>query len=171
VDTWVRTQTPFVLITWAVRHLIADVEHQEQKPFAHAFLEQQLTEYFLYAAHLLTCGFSHLEAYSNTQGIIPGVWPQFATSEIMIRQEILAAEMHEPPFFIVHRDAIGKMPPECSGLIADFWARRGFFETKQDALAAMQRLKLSMEQTRSEPPPRRYFSRRATSRAFPLGAI
>ena len=70
--------TPFVLITWAVRHLIADLEHREQKPFAQAFLDRQLTEYFLYAAHLITCGVPHLEAYANIQKMVPVIWPDCA---------------------------------------------------------------------------------------------
>jgi hypothetical protein len=75
-SSWMPTGTPFVLITWVVRHMILEVENREQKPFAQAFLERQLTEYFLYAAHLITCGVPHLEAYSNTQGIAPVIWPR-----------------------------------------------------------------------------------------------
>jgi hypothetical protein len=141
VDLWMASATPFVLITWAVRHLIADIEHQEQKPFEQAFLERQLTEYFLYAAHLIACGVPHLEAYSNTHKIVPIIWPELAPDCELNQEKILAAERHEAPFFGVHRRAIDSMPRECADLIADFWTRHCLFETIQDALAAMERIK------------------------------
>ena len=141
VDLWMPTATPFILITWAVRHLIADVEHREQKPFGEALLNRQLTEYFLYAAHLITCGVPHLEAYSNTQTIVPVIWPESARDIRLVQENVLAAEIHEAPLFGVHRRAIDAMPPDCCNLIAEFWTRHHLFESEQHALAAMERLK------------------------------
>jgi hypothetical protein len=138
---WLPTVTPFVLITWAVRHLIVDIEQREQKPFERVFLDRKLTEYFLYAAHLITCGVPHLEAYSNTQARVPVIWPELAGHKNLVQENIFFADTNAAPVFGVHRDAIRTMPPECMDLIADLWKRRHLFESTQAALAAMWRLR------------------------------
>jgi hypothetical protein len=82
-----------------------------------------------------------LEAYSNTPKVAPVIWPEIARCDKLVRENILAAETHEAPFFGVHRRSIATMPPECANLIADFWTRHLLFDSNRDALAAMERLK------------------------------
>jgi hypothetical protein len=141
LDDWMPTTTPFILMTWAVRHLTAEIEHRERKPFAQAFLDRQLTEYFSYAAHLIKCGISHREAYSDSQKVVPVIWEEQGPYAKLVRQIIRAAETHEAPVFGVHRGAIDAMPPECGNRLADFWTQHRLFESRRDALAAMERLR------------------------------
>jgi len=44
----------------------------------------------------------------------------------------------------VHRGAVAVMPHECAILVADFWTRHNLFQSRQDALAAVERLKAAL---------------------------
>lgn len=119
--SFVPTVTPFVMITKAVLELIDHVEAREGMSFATAFLDHQLTEFFLYASFMLARGrldydFSGQECHT--------VWDVLHDDEY-VHERIIRTELYRLPFFSVHRRAVPMLSKQACQEIGNFFARRG----------------------------------------------
>ena len=56
MDLFLPTAPPFAMDTASVLEVVDFLERKEGRPFAEAFIDRQLTEFFLYAARLVSLG-------------------------------------------------------------------------------------------------------------------
>ncbi len=126
------TVTPFVLDTPVVRDLVADLEAREGRPFPEVFVEQQLTEFFLYAGWIVARGTPLEEFFHLHQPRCPIVWPGRA-DQAGVDEAVATATARGAPLFAVHRRALVKLDQPATEALADFWVSVGLFP---DRLAA-----------------------------------
>jgi Family of unknown function (DUF6492) len=133
LNLFVGTTPPFTIYKDVVLRLIRYVEEREGRPFAEAFLDRRLTEFFAYGAFILAAGGQYQDMYDLDQPRTPTVWddPANALSCLMAVDE---AESCERPFFAIHRRACARLPEDARHVIAQFWRRRGLFDRTSDAL-------------------------------------
>jgi Family of unknown function (DUF6492) len=132
ISWFTRTHPPFTILTDEARELIRHVEQKEAGPFASAFLDRKLSEFFLYSGFLVSKG-TLRSIYNLEQPEEAQVWPGDA-SESACAKAIVRTTQTESPFMTVHRQAIAKMDQRGQQLIADFWYSRGLFATAKDGV-------------------------------------
>lgn len=123
LDRFAATVTPFVLVTQDVLAMTSDVQVRAGRPFAHEFVAQDLTEFFLLAGWLARRDGGVEHAYDLTDLPNAMVWPR-AADPAGVAAAITAAREHDLPVFGVHREAVGRLDDTSIGLLADFWAER-----------------------------------------------
>jgi hypothetical protein len=130
-----RTSTPFLMLTAVALEIVAYVEAREHRPFAEAFLDRRLTEFFLYAAYLQSRGLL-ASTYSMSQPFCAQIW-EYSATEAGVREALgRAAEPKGGPFLAVHPRALHVMGEPARGLLAAFWQAAGLFATIQEAATA-----------------------------------
>ena len=127
------TITPFTMITEDVIELIQFVESKEGKPFPQAFIDLQLTEFFLYSARLIQRGKME-ETHTFDQLHCPIVWDHL-TKPADLLQLIREADEGMAPVFGVHRRSFPILDSVAREILGQFWARRGLFPSTADAVA------------------------------------
>lgn len=126
VRRFTATVTPFALNTAVVTSMIADIERRSGRSFAREFLQNDLTEFFLYAGWIIAQGHELREFYDLDLPLAPTIWPRAAGVPGVIAATASADEGRSP-FFAVHRRALAVLGAESARLLADFWAGRGLF--------------------------------------------
>lgn len=132
IEWFTRTTTPFTLLTNEVHELVRYVEQKEAKPFAPAFLDRKLSEFFLYAGFLVAKG-TLLKTYDLTQVHDPQIWPKTADVE-GCTDAIRRASQIGSPFMTIHRQAIPVMKKEGKQVMGEFWRARGLFASAKDGV-------------------------------------
>jgi Family of unknown function (DUF6492) len=132
ISWFTRTHPPFTIITHEARELIRQIEQKEARPFASAFLDRDLSEFFLYSGFLASKG-TLRSIYHPEQPGGPEIWPEDA-SEDGCAEAVRRAARSECPFMTIHRKAIEKMDRGAQRLIAEFWYSRGLFATTNDGV-------------------------------------
>lgn len=132
IGRFTATVTPFIFETDRVRAMIADVEHTSGRNFAHEFVREGLTEFFLYAAWIIAQGEDMAQVYDLHEDGSPTVWPRGASPEGVARTLGEAAEGRSP-FLTVHRRAFPLFDDASRRLLARFWAERALFPSEEDA--------------------------------------
>jgi hypothetical protein len=132
ISWFIRTHTPFIMLTNEASELVRNVEQREARPFASVFLDRKLSEFFLYSGFLVSKG-TLQQIYDLTQTHEPQVWPENA-DEQGCAEAIRNAEQTGCPFITVHRRALAKMNKNGQTLLADFWHSRGLFASTKDGL-------------------------------------
>jgi hypothetical protein len=135
ISHFTRTSTPFLMLTAVALEVVAYVEQREKRPFAEAFLDLRLTEFFLYSAYLQSKG--RLQStYSMTQPFCAQIW-EFSAIEAGVREALgRAAEIKGGPFIAVHPRALKAMGEPARRLVAEFWHAAGLFPSVADAATA-----------------------------------
>jgi hypothetical protein len=132
VDRFTATVTPFVLDVSTVQRMVADIEKRSGRTFAKEFVEQDLTEFFLYSGWVLSRGETLDGAFDCTQPACATVWPKAANPE-GVSAAITASDERRTPVFSVHRRALAVLDPSSAKVLADFWVRCGLFDDPQSA--------------------------------------
>ena len=122
------TATPFCLVTGLVCSLMDDIERTRSEPFATVFIDQRLTEYFLYSSWLLSQGYDLDEIYDPSGIDCPAVWPKGA-SVAGVRSVLESVADRDPALIAVHRTALARMNREATGQLERFWVERGLFHS------------------------------------------
>jgi len=128
LDRFVQTITPFPLTTMMVQHLLDEME-RDGKPFELAFLRSGGTEFFLYAAYLLSLGQQLEGHYVFDTWFTANLWKW--QSNHQMQDEITR---HGCDFFSVHRGAFAGMCAETQALLALLWYQRKLFASYADAI-------------------------------------
>jgi hypothetical protein len=132
ISWFTRTHPPFTILTEEACELMRYVEQKDGRPFATAFLDRRLSEFFLYSGFLMSKGTLH-SIYNLEQPEEAQVWPGDA-SENACARAIERTTQTESPFMTVHRQAIANMDKSGQQLIADFWYSRGLFAAAKDGV-------------------------------------
>jgi hypothetical protein len=133
LDQFSATVTPFTLYTGIVRQLMQDIEKQSGKSFADEFIQNNLTEFFLYSGWLFRRG--ELERlYQFHQVFCPGIWEHTADARGCGAAIAKAGEQHTP-LFAVHRCAMNALDEQALSLLAAFWTDRRLFDAPNTARA------------------------------------
>jgi Family of unknown function (DUF6492) len=121
------TTTPFVFSTALVRELVRHVEARERRTFPDAFLYDgyKRSEFFLFAAYILSLGRALSDVYELSGAPCPAIWPESTVTEC--RDAIAASDNNAMPVFALHRRAIPKLDDSARRDLAAFWIRRGLF--------------------------------------------
>ena len=129
LHAFMPTTTPFPLPTRWVRELVEHVEAREQRCFPDAFLYDgyRRSEFFLFAAYILSLGKPLSDIYAFSAPKSPAIWPESLPAECL--DAIACSEREAQPFFAVHRRVFPKLDDATRGAIARFWCRRGLFES------------------------------------------
>ena len=128
ISHFTRTSTPFLMLRSVAREIVWFVAAREGKPFAEAFLERRLTEFFLYAGYLQMQG-KLQSTYDMGQPYCAQIWG-FSANEAGCREAIgKASEPKAGPFLAVHRAALEGMDDAARRIVAAFWLATGLFET------------------------------------------
>jgi hypothetical protein len=135
LSAFMPTTTPFTLPTARARELVRYVEEREQQPFPSAFVYDgyKRSEFFMFAAYLLSLGSSLGDIYSFSALRSPAIWPESRPEDCL--QAIVTSEKHALPFFAVHRRVFEKLTDATRRDIAAFWYRRGLFDSMEAPLA------------------------------------
>lgn len=127
------TVTPFVAPTAYVRQLVSHVERKEGGSFEQFFSGNQMTEFFLFMAYLISINkMDALYDFSGTNYSV--IWEFSATDDARIKRDIEITEQQQRPFFSVHRRARPHLTGCGRQMIAEFWWRRKLFASVDDAL-------------------------------------
>lgn len=135
VPHFTRTSTPFLMLTDVSRKLVAYVEERERKPFAEAFLELRLTEFFLYSGYLERCGLLSA-SYEMSQPFCAQIWGHSASLDGVREALGKASEPKGGPFLAVHRLALEAMEMPARRTLGAFWAKAGLFPLVSAGIAA-----------------------------------
>lgn len=139
VDRFAATVTPFVLDTAVVRDLLRDVEEQSGRPFAHAFVAADLTEFFLYAGWVARRDGTLGRVMELSDEPSATVWPRGATLD-GVRATLATVTAHALPVLGVHRNAVPRLDPQARLALASFWAERDLVDTPADGVALLARM-------------------------------
>jgi len=133
-EKFVRTSTPFTMITSVSKNIVENVGGIESNGFIKAFMDNELTEFFLYAATLVHCGVFD-ELYDWEQLNTPSFW-NWVTEDIEIVKKIIEETKDEKsgPFISIHRGAIVNFTPAMRSLIAQLWVERSLFSNIEDGI-------------------------------------
>lgn len=130
VDFSWRTSTPFSFATEIVWQMIASMK----QPFWKTFLDEQLTEFFLYACwtrkHWLTI--PGRATYEMSQPFTKQLWD---TNAGEIADLCRDAWTSGSPFFSTHRRGMAKLDVVGRAALARFWVQAGLFSETREALA------------------------------------
>jgi hypothetical protein len=128
IPRFTRTSTPFLMLTDVSREIVAYIEGREDRPFADAFLDRRLTEFFLYAGYLQSRGLLDA-AYDMSQPYCAQVWAHSAGLHGVREALGKAANPQGGPFLSVHRGALIDMDTSTRKLLAGFWFAAGLFRS------------------------------------------
>lgn len=134
IENFTATVTPFVLDTEIVKAMIADVEEKSGRSFAHEFLRNGLTEFFLYIGWIISQGYNIHDFYRLDQPSGPIVWPEGAHLAA-VSTAVAESESCGSPFFSVHRSALATLPDDGVRVLTKFWTGRGLFPSDYAAEA------------------------------------
>ncbi len=127
-----RTTTPFTMLTSEARDVVRYIENREGKPFASAFLEKQLSEFFLYSAFLESKGILK-SSYDFTQPHTAQLWGETA-DEAGCVEAIRKARKTGCPFMATHSKAIAKLDERARMIVAQFWQACSLFPSVSDGI-------------------------------------
>lgn len=170
VGRFTATVTPFVLDTAAVRDLVEDVESTYGAPFGKVFVQNDLTEFFLYAGWLLRRDGTLETVIDLVDEPNAMIWPRAADLE-GVRAAIRTAVEHDLPVLGVHRNAVPRLPEEAVDALARFWSERGLVDSVEDGrrvltvAAARHGRQRRLQQARDLAPRARTVLRRLRARA------
>ncbi|MFC8193300.1 DUF6492 family protein [Cellulomonas sp. NPDC057328] len=136
VDRFASTVTPFVLDTEVVRALLQDVEQRAGRPFAHAFVADDLTEFFLYAGWVVRRDGTLDRVMELTDEPSATIWPRGATVD-GVRETVATVASHALPLLAVHRNAVPRLDAPARRVLAAFWAERGLVDSEDDGVALL----------------------------------
>ena len=106
IPHFARTSTPYTMLTSVARQIVETIEAQEGKPFGQVFLDNKLTEFFLYSGFLAKQGILW-STYDMTQPRCAQIWGHDAKNENLaqnVAQRGIAPD--GCPFIAVHRRAL-----------------------------------------------------------------
>lgn len=132
VPRFPATITPFVLDTGTVRAMLADIETRSGHGFAREFVQQDLTEFFLYCGWIAAQGSDLDDVLDLGRRPCPVVWPRAADAQ-GVAAAVAAAGQPGTPLFAVHRRALARLDPEGRADLARFWCARGLFRSSGTA--------------------------------------
>jgi hypothetical protein len=112
---------PFSFYTEIVRTLITSLSSEQNRPFEDVFLENYLTEFFLYMGFIVRSGLALNSLYEFNQPRCSTIWPWMA-DEQGCRYAVRSAIGAKAPFFGVHRLAIARFKAESIKIVAEFWS-------------------------------------------------
>jgi hypothetical protein len=133
LSKFVRTSTPFTILTAPAKSVVAALEHKEKTNLLGAMTKNNLTEFFIYAAMLQHQGTLD-EVYDWSQQFTADIWPHQGPDDNMVKKAIkVSLENSHGPFMAVHRGALKAMTPVGKKALAEFWVSRGLFKRTEDA--------------------------------------
>ncbi len=138
LECFPATVTPYVLYTAEVRDLMKEVERREAAPFARAFVDRGLTEFFLYGAWLTARYDNRTDLYAEDQPRSPMVWPGHV-SAADVNSAVVELRARDAPFFSVHRKALIRADSTALATIARTWAEADLFASTGEALEYVRR--------------------------------
>lgn len=131
--------TPFTLPTATVRDLMRFIAEREGKPFPIAFLDLELTEFLMFAAFISVLG-KREEIYDFSGLQCPIIRPDHVIRGAgNVKRHITRGENDGLPFFAVHRDVPAWLDDKSRRVIAEFWRRRGLFDSAADGVKFLSR--------------------------------
>ena len=135
------TATPFVLDTSVTRDLLDNFRMPGERTFAGSFERSGVTEFFLYSGWIHKRGLQYSNLYDGVPIQCPIVWPASRHRESVARA-CAEVSLLDAPYFAAHRKALGRMPLSAQDVLAQFWWRRGLFDSTLQArrFLAAQRL-------------------------------
>lgn len=133
IDRFTTTAPPFVFETKLVLEMIADIERSSGRTFGEEFVDNELTEFFLYSAWLISQGRSLDEVFDLAGTSCQVLWPGSATPSGVVSAIARIVES-DWPLFGVHRKALGKLNEHGRVNLADFWVQKFLFESRGEAL-------------------------------------
>ncbi len=139
LDRFASTVTPFVLDTEVVRALVRDVEESAGLPFAHAFVADDLTEFFLYAGWVVRRDGTLDHVMELTDEPSATIWPRGATAD-GVRETLATVASQGLPLLGVHRNAVPRLDVPARQVLAGFWADRGLVDAEADGVALLERM-------------------------------
>ena len=134
VDRFPQTRTPFVFDTASVRRMTDELARREGESFEALFVRHNFTEFFLYSAWLLKTPGAFEALYLVGDFELPGVWKHYADAD-GCRRTIASLDRAMAPMFGIHRDALALLDRRARRVVADFWAERGLFPSREAAEA------------------------------------
>ncbi len=141
LTSFAQTSTPFTLYRPAVNALIDYVVDREKLPFARAFLDRKLTEFFLYSGWLQKQG-DPGRLYAYDQPECPIIWShQVAPLDVLRIIGHSERSGEAAPFFSVHRATIKRLDAVGREAVAQYWLRRELFGSMIDAHRALDELR------------------------------
>jgi hypothetical protein len=133
IQKFTRTSTPFTMLTARSKEIVAYVEAREGKAFGQAFLDNKLTEFFLFSGFLQLQG-ALQTTYDMTQPHCAQIWG-FSGTEAGCQDVITRASNPAGcPFIAVHRVALKEMDVLPRVMVCEFWCDRGLFATVEDSV-------------------------------------
>lgn len=124
---FVRTSTPFTMITEQAKALVAEIEEKEGKNVLAVMTEHGLTEFFLYGAFLLK-NETLYDLYEFKQRFSPDVWKWGADNLDLLRDTVKKVLSDTTgPFLTLHRGALQAFAPAAREIISEIWVARGLF--------------------------------------------
>jgi hypothetical protein len=121
LERFPRTTPPFSFYTEIVRALITHLSSEQNRPFEDVFLENHLTEFFLYMGFIIRSGLALNSLYEFDQPHCPQIRVHRA-DEQGCRYAVCSAIGAKAPFFGVHRLAILRFKAESIKIVAEFWS-------------------------------------------------
>jgi hypothetical protein len=132
---FVRTTTPFTMVTHEVRSLVSSLEGKEKTNLATAMTKHNLTEFFVYAATLQKAG-KFGQYYDWSQAMIADLWPEQGSNDWCVKGVVKNAQDNpSAPFMSIHRRALEVMTPVGRKALVEFWVSKGLFQRAEDANA------------------------------------
>lgn len=130
---FVRTTTPFTIVTSEVKSLVSGLEAKEKTSLLTVLTKHNLTEFFIYAAMLQKAG-KFDTYYDWSQPLIADLWPAQGSNDWCVKGVIKAAQEDTTgPFLAVHRGALKHMTPVGQKAMAEFWVSKGLIQRIEDA--------------------------------------
>jgi hypothetical protein len=123
---------PFIIYTDVANDLIKSISQASGRTFEEEFINQKLTEFFLYSAWVVKKFGSIEKLYSYSKLYSPTIWEHKV--EISQIKEELAHGAGRSPFINIHRRSIFKMRNSGLEYIAQLWTSAGLFEDQQSAI-------------------------------------
>jgi hypothetical protein len=146
LDNYTATVTPFVLDSQLVRELITGIDKRSGRTLAREFLTEDLTEFFLYTAWIISSGRPLAQVFDFHQVFCPVVWPRGANAE-GVAKAITSAKESRAPLFSVHRRALGVLDEASSTLLAEWWTSRSLFGSVREAATFISEYQLHYRRT------------------------
>ena len=155
LERFPRSAPPFGFYTEIVRTLITSLSSEQNRRFEDVFLENYLTEFFLYMGFIVRSGLALNSLYEFNQPHCSTIWP-WTADEQGCRYAVRSAIGAKAPFFGVHRRAIARFKAESIKIVAEFWSDCRLFPSADAAQSFLRAFR------------RKYFVYRLTSFVYRL---
>lgn len=132
LDRFTQTATPFIMYAPIVRQMTDELSRKDGAPLETLFIERGLSEFFLYAAYVMTRAGGIDALYAGEPFPLPTVWPHMVSVE-GCRAAVAQAKETRAPFFAVHRRALQGLGRRARAVVGDFWAERNLFSSPRAA--------------------------------------